>query len=351
MDMPSVGPSRFDKEPPKYATYEVSHKGGDDDTLPSMPTPEGESKKEFVEEGVELGPMSRGAAAGMGLQAGFNGSSAPVSPPRSPVGGFYAGASNYNHNGGQDFGQGGYGSRGFSRGGAPTGNPTLPVLTSPSGYVMGPGRTQSPRPLHNDNGWDQARRSPMPSRQATYDVAPHQEVYDAAQVRSATYDHSGLPRQGSFDSFGSTPGGNGYGMGPRRPPRPTGGGGGHTSAGMPMNSRSPAPQQSDRGGYPDGRFHGPAPTRQYSTESTHPLMTPTPLRQDTDAEVEAAPGSPGNLMNNSGFDFNSGYSRPGTANGHSGSSQMEQGLPQGGTYPGMRAYQPASSRQQGWGGV
>lgn len=82
--------------------------------------------------------------------------------------------------------------------------------------------------------------------------------------------------------------------------------------------QSPAPQHD----YGYNRAFSPAPDRQYGVASPRPLAKPTPQRYYGDER----PQSP--ITNNSGFDFNSGYSRPGQS-------------PTQDSYPGYKAYQPS----------
>ncbi len=147
--------------------------------------------------------------------------------------------------------------------------------------------------------------------------------------------------------------------------------------------RSPGPRpgpgyggQGGGVGY-DGGSYGPPP-RQYSSDSTRPLARPPPQRQYSNGPPPLHPSASPNLLNNSGFDFNSGYSRPPTQ-GRDGyeyddygynrrPSTGYQGDAGGGAapaapvpapapaaaYPGYKPYQPAadhSRQQEGWSGI
>ncbi|KAK3943656.1 hypothetical protein QBC46DRAFT_27725 [Diplogelasinospora grovesii] len=389
-------------EPPQYAEFEVSKKGHED-ALPEMPTWENAGSKKIAleEEAVELSQLKKpeASASSVGpnvpLMTGASATPGFVSPSHSPVnrspygppavaatgpGGYSAagsGANGYFPPGGvaddpyaqnaQDYHQtgGAYGQaanlaagQGYGMAGAAMG----PGRRSPAGYG-GPGA-----------GYGQGRGYPPPG-----------------PARQGSHDNYGIARQGSFDTYG-TPGsqgygqgGQGYGMGPRRSPRDMQGGGGYG----PDRMRSPAPQTDySQGNYHQGDYQhddyhqqadygAPAydnrpngPGRQYSTDSTRPLKDPHP-QQEFVAELPAASASTG-LQNTGGFDFNSGYSRPGTAhdNGYNNSSTANSGSHGGrgqpnasatqqqqqqhtgpAGYPGYKPYQPPSPVQEGWSGV
>lgn len=114
--------------------------------------------------------------------------------------------------------------------------------------------------------------------------------------------------------------------------------GGHGGYGSPAQSPS-------RENF--GRSYSPAPDRQYN-QSPGPRgmnrgATASPLGQQEDP-----PSSP--FVNNSGFDFTSGFSRPQTADSNHYDRRPSESKETGGQegYPGYKPYRPA---QEGWSGV
>ncbi|KAH8884518.1 hypothetical protein GQ53DRAFT_396153 [Thozetella sp. PMI_491] len=345
---PAPAPVPGRSEPPQYAEFDMSKKGGhNEDSLPAMPSWEGSSSKKVAleEEAVEMNNLKKPDASGQNvpLMTG-NATPGPASPGFIPPGFTPEGRSPPNRSPyglnqdpyaqpGQGHGQNehGYHQNGGYEGGYSQSQQSLGV---DQGYMMaggqmGPGR-RSPRG-YNDGGYGQQDRELGPPG------------------RQGSFDQYGRPRQGSYDDYnqprngyGPNPG-MGAGPGARRSPRPV------QPNGFPQDPRaraSPGPPQGDQG-YNNARPYGPG--RNYSSESTRPLVRPPPQRQYS--RDVPPPGSP--LQNTGGFDFNSGYSRPNT--GHDNReptlpqidpSPASQQQPQQG-YPGYKPYQP-NNQQQGW---
>ncbi|KAL2212619.1 hypothetical protein CC79DRAFT_433680 [Sarocladium strictum] len=177
-------------------------------------------------------------------------------------------------------------------------------------------------------------------------------------------DGYGMRRQGTGEG---RPGPDGYGMrrqdtgermgapvpygmdprarqspGPRRTPGPQD---------NPYNQsprQSPAPSRSPAFGGQQG-YRPPPPQDPYAQHHQQSAPQPQELPALSRTELPASqerpyaqspPQSP--IVNNGGFDFNSGYSRPTTSG---------QTSPTADGYPGYKPYQPAQQGQQGWSGV
>lgn len=381
----ALPPSRV-AEPPQYAEFDVSRKGGED-ALPAMPSWDSAgSKKIMVEEDpVELEQLKKPENSGqnMPLMSGAGTSPGPASPVPSPGPYGAHGATSpgpYGARGGTSPGpygahdmhaaSGGYLSAGAS-GADPYAQSERVYTQSPAPYgpsssslgvdqaygagaaagaagaAMGPGR-RSPRDPrdYNNGGYDgQGAMNPR--------------YPGSRSPPQGSYDEYGRSRQGNYDEYaqgggrngGGQNGGQGYGMGPgrRSPPRGPPGPNNMSGAYPPDRvRRSPVPPQAPQGGADYGynnRPYPPAqPQRQYSSDSTRPLARPPPQRQYS--HDMQPPASPSGLTNNSGFDFNSGYSRPQTANDRPSTSQADRNA-----YPGYRAYQSGANSQEGWSGV
>jgi len=313
-------------EPPQYAEFDVSKKSGaHEDALPAMPSWEGAGSKKVVlqDEAVEMENLKKpdNAAPGMSLMAGPSRGVSPATPEsRSPYGApldghgasnpyLAAGAAGADPYAVNDQGY----DRGYDQGynGNPRGYGPSSSSLGVDQYgmagagAMGPGR-RSPRG-YNGDGYSQDQSYP--------------------QSRS---------QQGSYDDFrrnGSSPQPMGYDMGNRSPNMPNMMGGAAGGYGDPTPRTNYS--RGGGGGYDQGRYG--APKRQYSSDSTQPLARPSPQHQNSYGESPSP-----NLQNNSGFDFNSGYSRPDTR-GRDESYDYAQpqpaGGPQGG-YPGYKAYTP-----------
>ena len=174
---------------------------------------------------------------------------------------------------------------------------------------------QSPRP---DYGGPYGQNQTSPG----YSPSPSPLGYDRYGMGPARGSASPMPSY-SVD---------GYGADVRRSPAP------QSDYGFGADvRRSPAPQ-SDRGydqsqQYPSrngySRPYPPMPQRNYSSDSSRPLVSRPGSERPYSNNTPPSP----NLQNNSGFDFNSGFSRPQQYNNSTRSSGRQ-------AYPGYRAYQP-----------
>ncbi|KAI1320249.1 hypothetical protein F5Y16DRAFT_86851 [Xylariaceae sp. FL0255] len=216
------------------------------------------------------------------------------------------------------------------------------------------------RPPVND-GYGNARASPAPGNN------PYSNPRASPAPSNAGYgNHRNYPAA-STDAFGGArqspaPGAEGYGNSRNSPaPRANYGGYGNPSrtgspgaqAGYYGNNarRSPGPQAVYGGytqrsrtqdDYSQQQQNHPAPRRQYSNDSQ--CARPTPQSQLS--QSQSMPKSP--LQNNSGFDFNSGYSRPGSGRNSPalGAAPAATKTHNGGpAYPGYRPYKPVQSTE------
>ncbi|KAJ9139092.1 Fibroin-3 related protein [Pleurostoma richardsiae] len=398
-------------EPPQYAEFDVSKKGGED-ALPEMPSWEGAGSKKVLleEEAVEMDQLKKpeNSAQAVPLMTGATpGAVSPVTPDsRSP----------YGHQGGQAAASGYFGA------GAPATADPYGMQNQTAGVYgqsqnsFGTDQSYGVVPAGAIPAMGQDRRSPQQYGNGGYGPPPMDQGYQGQQ--SQEYGNNAYGR-----NVAGAPGMNqGYGPGPGRrspggpnmmgaagypgrgaqSPGPQGGAyparttqspGPQGAAGYPSrvrqspapqgdygfpapytDRRSPAPQQGDfagagrnynnnngrpypppqgsRAAYPRGQ-----PERQYSADSSsssRPLAAPR--RQQS---YDQAPASPSSLQNSGGFDFNSGFSRPQAyeddgyerrpSEGRQGGGQGgAQGG--GGAYPGYKAYQPATDNSRAQGG-
>ncbi|KAI0176335.1 hypothetical protein GGR52DRAFT_356389 [Hypoxylon sp. FL1284] len=370
---------------PQFATFDDSTKK-DADSLPVMPSWDGaKSQKVLVEdEPVEMEPLKKPEnSLNTNMSAGNvpHTSPSPVSPGgASPYGampgqggpnGYMAAAraetDPYSANGYAAHGQGYDNQYNYNGYGQP------PQDNMNQGYGMAAAGAMGRRTPHN-GGYDNYNNG--------YGRGGMDQGYPQSRTPASYNDEYG--RSGTPESYRAPPsyrsapmGGNGYnnpsrmaspgpqaGYGnPNRmaSPGPQGGYGnpsrmaspGPQAGGYGYNSarQSPAPQigfeypprsQTQTPNSYQQRQYPPNPRRQYSSDSTRPLARPAPERQFSESSGPVSP-----IRNNSGFDFNSGYSRPGTAdgesgNGNGGSGNQQQTTHNGGTaYPGYRTYKPA----------
>jgi hypothetical protein len=324
--------------PPQYAEFDVSKKngGGHEDALPAMPSwDNANTKKVLLDEPVEMDNLKK-PENDQAVPLMTGGTSGPVSPLAAPdTKGIYgqpgqSSSSGYLANGSQytdpyagtEQGYNNYNATGYGQSSSSL-NVDQYGAVGAAGAV-GPGR-RSPRQDYNGG-------------------------YGQGQGQNQAYSQARSPQD--YDGY-SQAAQQGYGLGPgRRSPQRTLTG--STAVGSYANEqprRSPAPQAdygydqrqngASNGNY--GRQYPPAPQRQYSSDSTRPLRPrPGPERQYDNGEESPS------ILNNSGFDFNSGYARPQQYNYNRRPGEPQQSQPQGrgaGGYPGYRPYQP---EQQGW---
>ncbi|KAH8197940.1 hypothetical protein TruAng_007890 [Truncatella angustata] len=397
----AVPASTYDKpiakpEPPQYAEFETSKKGGGDE-LPAMPSWEGgNSKKVAIEDAVELEQLKKPETAQNAPLMGPGAMSLPASPnPGSQMrGNSPYGAPSQNTSGymtparsatdpyamsgmGQQpptrsntdpYGRGGAGQQQAYNNYANNGYGQMSRDNVSQGYDQGYGNSGYSNQGYENQGYNDqsfgaaAAATSMGQGRRT----PHQD-YNNSGYRGATggqgFPQTRTPRP--YDEYGrsmtpatgpsrsNTPG-NGYGRPPQgRSPAPP-----NAPYGNPDRMRSPAPQQTGydydhRSNTPNsyGRQYPAAPSRQYSSDSARPLVRAEPDRQYTDASYHHGapsyqqepeePQSP--IVNTAGFDFTSGYSRSQAID----ASQTPQPPPPpqqanggGSAYPGYRAYKP-----------
>ncbi|KAJ0121250.1 hypothetical protein J7T55_008413 [Diaporthe amygdali] len=210
---------------------------------------------------------------------------------------------------------------------APRGSPAPPPQQDygfGGGQFDAPPRTYSPAPVQQTFSPAPPQRTFSPAPQRTFSPGP-QRNFSPGPQRNFSPGPGGPQRQFSADSA----------PGPGRRPMPP--------RGQPFRQFS--------------ADSAPNPQRQYSSSSPRPLAGgggpggrpgpgPGPRRQYT-ADAGPAPSSPG-PMNNGGFDFQSGFSRPparantfdtsynGGGGGGGGGGQQEEPA----AYPGYKPYQP-----------
>ncbi|KAI1208766.1 uncharacterized protein F4807DRAFT_429314 [Annulohypoxylon truncatum] len=321
---------------PQYAIFEDSKK--DADSLPAMPSWEGaQTKKILIEDdSVEMEPLKKTETQNMALstnnlshpttpspvspdnrnpygpppaQGGPNGYMAPARAGTDPYSANGQGYDHYDYNG---YGQARHDNSNQGYGMAAVGamRSQTPQQDYNNGYNNGYGRGA-------DQGYPQSR-TPRP--------------YDE-------YGRSGTP--GAPPSYRTAPSVNNAYNNPARMGSP--GPGAAYGYDNPNRMRSPGPQigfeypQRSQTATPSSYNRHPAPYRQYSNDSSRPLVQPTPV-------------SP--IQNTGGFDFSSGYSRPSTATPvQTAPAQAANG---GTAYPGYRTYRPpggGAQQQDSWNGA
>lgn len=372
MKAPDFGPSRpmpthHAHDPPQYAEFETSRKGGDD-SLPSMPTWEQASsrKVEMEVEAVEMNQLNKpqetnqsvasasaaaaASAAAVAAAAGGHGpqrqgSRDPYRQP-SPMGGMgYAAQDPYagNHHGYEDYGNGSYGPAashfGGNQYGAAAGMPTSPQRASPPrqeygyrGYDAGPparSYTRTPQPA------DPYVRAPQAAE--VYAQMP-QSPNRYAQTPQPMNDYTQMPE--IPDRYAQTPQPAGPYAADPRGPSPSA-----MAYAVGRTGNSPAPPADFRERM--GSNASPAPMAGYRTERMGSNASPAPQadyghgnqQYDTSTgygQRQAEPHSP--LQNSAGFDFNSGYSRSPVQDQFGGqTSPVNQPAPNNG---GFTAYNP-----------
>lgn len=327
-------------EPPQYAEFEVTKKGGED-SLPSMPVwNEASSKKATLEpEAVEMNQLSRtatgqqtvasasaaaaasaaavAAAAGQPSPGMSGGHHSPYRQP-SPIGptGYAtpAGASAYANQASPQ----GYGN-GYSQTPAPYGaDPYIAAAAVPNS------RMASPHQDYRGNGYNQGYGNGNGNGQSYPDAGQgYANGYDNGQAGQA-YDNGHVGQ--SYDNGQAAYGGDyghpaaAYGMDPRRASPASA-----AYAAEPLR-HSPAPQA----GYGYGQQQQPQQQQQqYGAAAGY--------RQPQSQQPQ--------LQNAGGFDFNSGYSRPQEYNNYRQPSPVEvqpQELP---ASSGYSAYSPTTTQR------
>jgi hypothetical protein len=371
-------------EPPQYAEFDMSKKGGVDD-LPAMPSWEGANSKKVLleEEEVELEQLKKPEPASLNAVGSTSTSVSPVSPSTP----FPGAAVQNNANSGyrmppsrsttDPYGANGYNNYG-NRNGSGSFNQSRDQLNQ--GYDQGYGNSGYGNQAqgYGNQGYGGAMRQEQQN--------PYGSDYNAAgYARGPMNQNQGYPQQRgarSYDDYGrsvtprsgpprmGTPGNPAYGRpAPTASPAPYGAGayGNHNRTQSPAPSQggyggaayanvnrtqSPAPSQGGYGyaqrsntGNSYGRQYPPNPQRQYSNEVSQHTESSEVVTQYATAhpdpyELEKTQ-SP--IQNTGGFDFTSGYSRPPTAapNSSPPSPAPQQTTGGAAAYPGYRAYKPA----------
>ncbi|KAI5926786.1 hypothetical protein F4810DRAFT_487653 [Camillea tinctor] len=374
--MPMMPSLNTKHDVPQYAEFDTSNNNKDADSLPAMPLwDDANSKKVYLEETVEMEPLKKpdptqNNYAGATIMAHAT-TPSPISPEnRSPYGppagqpgpGGYmtanrAVADPYGQQQQQGYGYNSYDNSGYEQAVQDNMNQGYGMAGAAAAGSMGrrtphqdyQGGYRQPSQDNMNHGYGMGAGSV--GRQT-----PHQDYNNGYEQ---PYPQSRTPKP--YDEFGRSVTPGSYGAGPRAPPSnnayanptrmaspgPQAGGYGYGNATNPSRMRSPGPQVGLE--YPQrsqtytssdySRTYSPAPQRSYTTDSSHPLARETPERQYSEATA-SSPVSP--IYNNSGFDFNSGFSRPsGEVSRSPPPTQPTQTAANGGTaYPGYRAYKP-----------
>jgi len=363
---------------PQYAEFDTGNKK-DADSLPAMPTWEdANSKKVLVEEeAVEMEPLKKPQAAQTSMlnsmpnrshatspRAMSPGNMSPYGQPAGtggPNGYMAAGHNDVDPYGSNQQGYNGYDNYGYDHQDSPANmNNMTGVATA------GPLGRRPPPHRNYDDGYDQGdvdhshfqyphSRSPRPYNDE-YGRSETPTSYNRANTQyqgMATNDGYARSRQSPGPQAGygyenptrmRSPGaqaGYGYGNNARRSPGPQAGYG----YSQPSRARDEYPQQPYSAGHQayqnDAQDDFPVPPA-----AADPYARPSP------------PLSP--IRNNSGFDFNSGYSRsnprtspaPAALTPAPAPSQNPSG---GSAYPGYRSYKPADTQktqqQHDWDGL
>lgn len=394
-----IGPGRFAgaraHDPPQYAEFDAHRKGGED-SLPAMPSWEtAETKKVLVEDDpVELNQLKKPESALPLMSGGASGPSSPmhgINPtqpydplnPSSNAPGPYARSDvgPYGQQSGVTMGNNGYpqsdtgayggrdhmndGYRGSGASAGPYGRPSNDLGygaaaggLAAGGMAAGAMGRRSPHSDYSQGyGGQGAGGAYSPDRSRSPNV-PYGNAPDRSRSPQMPYGGAGPSRDYSRSPVAA-------GMNPaydRRSPGPQAGG---YRGVEPAARRSPAPpqimspagydydnpsyqqQQQQSSGYGSGSQwgqQGGQSSRQYSTDTTEPLGGRGSGGNPPYPQQPQHPNDPyeSGLSNNSGFDFNSGYSRPQTSGASSPTPQQQQ-------QPQAPQVQPAPAPRQRYG--
>ncbi|KAJ8121475.1 hypothetical protein ONZ43_g2081 [Nemania bipapillata] len=358
----------FDSKPsmpsvPQFAEFDTGSKK-DADSLPAMPSwEEASSKKVLIEEdSVEMETLKKPdtaqnpshmnltnvpptasasprAVSPYGPPAGVGNTNGYMAAGHSEAGGYGMNQQGYNEYDNQGYGQQ---------------YPSSNMNNMAGGATGGPMGRQAPHQDYN-TGYD---RQNMNQGYPQYPQSRTPRPYNDEYGRSATptsYNTSEYQGLTAHDGYGSNRGSPapqaGYGYG--NPPR-MGTPGAQAGYGYNNARRSPAPQadyRSPQRSRTRDEYTQQYPTttsrQEYSNDSYDGFTHPT-----SEQYVQPpAPTSP--IRNNSGFDFNSGYSRPDSRSGPAPAPAPAQSTNGTAAYPGYRSYRPAQDTQQqhAWEGV
>ncbi|KAI0392384.1 hypothetical protein F5Y17DRAFT_360911 [Xylariaceae sp. FL0594] len=386
---------------PQYAEFDAGNKQ-DADSLPAMPTWENANSKKVLveEEAVEMEPLQKPQASQASQpsllvnmpsrsqvaspRAMSPGGISPYGPPPGaggPNGYMAAGHSHADSYGSSQQGYHGYDDYGYDHRDSPSNmnNMTGVATAGPLG--------RRPPPNRNHSGYD---RGDMDYSYAQYPQSrsprPYNDEYGRGSGTPTSYEDANTKYQGmpsSNDGYAQarrspgpraaygienptrmrSPGAQaGYGYGnnsSRRKPVPqaTGYSGGYSQPSRMRDKYDYPQQQQQPQPYQTGRGH----EGHYQDDDAHHDAFPLP---PTAAETYSPPPAPlSPIRNNSGFDFNSGYSRSNSVS-NPRASPAPQALspappppPTGGSaYPGYRSYKPAEApkpqqQQHDWDGL
>ncbi|KAI1128877.1 hypothetical protein F5Y10DRAFT_164157 [Nemania abortiva] len=350
--------SGFDSKPnvPQFAEFDTGNKK-DADALPAMPSwEEANSKKVLIEEeSVEMEPLKKLDTAQNSSHMNVanvppTASTSPraVSPYCPPAGigntnGYMAagnketGAYGMNQQGYNEYDNHGYGQQYSSN------NMNM------SGVAAGPVGRRSPRQDYN-NGYDQDMNQGYSQYPQSRTPRPYNDEYGRSGTPTSynARDYQGVTgNDGYRNNRGSPAPQAGYGYG--NPPPRMGTPGAQAGYGYNNARRSPAPQADYR------------PPQRSQTRDEYTQQYPASSRQEYSNDSYSSFGHPGPeqyiqpppptspIRNNSGFDFNSGYTRPDSRSGQA-PAQTANG---GAAYPGYRSYKPAQDtrQQHAWEGI
>ncbi|RYC57975.1 hypothetical protein CHU98_g8235 [Xylaria longipes] len=331
---------------PQYAEFDTGNKK-DADALPAMPSwEEASSKKVLVEEeSVEMEPLKKPIQNSSQLNVASIPATtspralSPYGPPAgtgNPNGYMVAGHNDTGAYGANQQGYNEYGNHGYGQQYSSTG-----MNNVAGAAAVGAMGRRTPHQDYN-NGYDRPNVNPGYSQ---YPQSQTPRPYNDELGRSGTptsynNDYRGMPANDGYGSDRRSPAPQAsYGYG--NPPR-MGSPGAQAGYGYANARRSPAPQadyRSPQRSYTQDGYTGQyaAPSRQgYSNEAYDGFTNAAPEQYVR----PTPPTSP--IRNNSGFDFNSGYTRS-DARSSPGPAQSANG---GAAYPGYRTYKPAQDTQQ-----
>ncbi|KAI0468593.1 hypothetical protein F4859DRAFT_193862 [Xylaria cf. heliscus] len=341
---------------PQYAEFDTGNKK-DADALPPMPSwEEASSKKVLIEEeSVEMEPLKKPAQNSSQMNmasippSASPGAVSPYGPPAgtgSPTGYMAAG-----HNDASPYGMNQQGYNEYDSHGYGQQYPSNSMNNVAGAAAAGSMGRRTPHQDYNqdyNNGYD---HSNVNQGYSQYPQSRTPRPYNDEFGRSGTptsynNDYRGMPANDGYGVDRRSPAPQpGYGYG--NPPR-MGTPGAQAGYGYANARRSPAPQADYR-----------TPQRSYTQDdyagqhlaSSHQDYSNDTHDNFTNAEPFTQPQPPTSpIRNNSGFDFNSGYTRSDPRS----SPAPAQSANGGSAYPGYRSYKPAQDTQQqhhAWEGV
>ncbi|KAI1177512.1 hypothetical protein F4777DRAFT_195457 [Nemania sp. FL0916] len=345
---------------PQYAEFDAGNKK-DADALPAMPSWEDAGSKKVLveEEAVEMdtlkkpdavqtpshtseptiphmGSISPGAVSPYGPPAGTHNQNGYMATGHND-----AGAYGMNQQGYNEYDNHGYGQQ----------YPSANVDSVAGGAMAGSMRRPPPQRDYN-NSYD---RQDMNQGYSQYPQSRSPRPYKDEYARSGTPtsyntgDYQNITTNDAYNNSRRSPAPQaGYGFG--NPPR-MGTPGAQAGYGYGNARRSPAPQA-------DYRYRQRSPTQdnynqQYTASSRQDYSNGSHegFEHSTPEPYVQLPPPTSPIRNNSGFDFNSGYSRPDSRSGQPPAPASNSNS--GAAYPGYRGYKPAqdTKQQHAWEGI